>query len=171
MWLEIDSDCLADQHVLLHRATTTQISSYVTYQSYWQSQHECGTCVMLLRAVRGVYSITYHGLWMGRGGPTAWPPNSPDLNPLDFYLLGHLQTLAYALPLDHEGKLHHRIVDAWQIRLKYHSILSGRDVWRHALNLMEDILSTCYKRTLSIITHKFNVPGHIFIRTFPCFCM
>lgn len=23
--------------------------------------------------------------WIGRGGPTAWPPRSPDLNPLDFF--------------------------------------------------------------------------------------
>ncbi|KAJ4449220.1 hypothetical protein ANN_00617 [Periplaneta americana] len=28
--------------------------------------------------------------WIGRGGPIAWPPRSPDLNPLDFYLWGHL---------------------------------------------------------------------------------
>jgi hypothetical protein len=26
------------------------------------------------------------GRWIGRGGPIAWPPRSPDLNPLDFYL-------------------------------------------------------------------------------------
>jgi hypothetical protein len=33
---------------------------------------------------------------MGRCGPTAWPPRSPDLNPLDFYLWGHLKTLVNA---------------------------------------------------------------------------
>ncbi|XP_066595419.1 uncharacterized protein [Prorops nasuta] len=27
--------------------------------------------------------------WMGRGGPIAWPPRSPDLNPLDYFLWGH----------------------------------------------------------------------------------
>jgi hypothetical protein len=26
------------------------------------------------------------GRWIGRGGPIAWPPRSPDLNPMDFYL-------------------------------------------------------------------------------------
>ena len=26
--------------------------------------------------------------WIGRGGPTAWPPRSPDLTPLDFFFLG-----------------------------------------------------------------------------------
>jgi hypothetical protein len=31
------------------------------------------------RAVRDVPSNTYHNLGIGRGGPTAWPPRSPDL--------------------------------------------------------------------------------------------
>jgi hypothetical protein len=47
-----------------------------------------------------------------RGGPTAWPPRSSDLNALGFYLSGHLRTLVYAAPVDTEEALHHRIVDA-----------------------------------------------------------
>jgi hypothetical protein len=66
------------------------------------------------RAVRDVLSNTYHDRWTGRGGPTAWPPRSPDLNPLDFYLWGHLTTLMYAAPVDNEDALHRRIVDACQ---------------------------------------------------------
>jgi hypothetical protein len=38
--------------------------------------------------VQDVPSNTYHDRWIGRRGPTAWPPFSPDLNPLDFYLWG-----------------------------------------------------------------------------------
>jgi hypothetical protein len=34
--------------------------------------------------------------WKGRGGPIAWPPGSPDLNRLDFYLWGHLKSLVYS---------------------------------------------------------------------------
>ena len=33
----------------------------------------------------------YHDRWIGRGGPVPWPARSPDLNPLDFYLWGHLK--------------------------------------------------------------------------------
>jgi hypothetical protein len=33
----------------------------------------------------------FTGWWMGRGGPIAWPPHSPQINPLDFYLWGHLK--------------------------------------------------------------------------------
>jgi hypothetical protein len=40
--------------------------------------------------VRDVLSNTYHDRWIGRGGPTARPTRPPDLNPLRFYLWGHL---------------------------------------------------------------------------------
>jgi hypothetical protein len=26
--------------------------------------------------------------WIGRGGPISWPPRSPDLTPLDFFIFG-----------------------------------------------------------------------------------
>jgi hypothetical protein len=58
----------------------------------------------------------------GRGEPTPWPPCLPDLNPLDFYLLGHLKTFVYAAPVDNEEALHHRIVDACQTTCNYSSI-------------------------------------------------
>jgi hypothetical protein len=57
------------------------------------------------RAVRGVLNNTYCDRWIGRGGPTAWPRRSPDLNPLDFYLWGQLKALAYAAPVDNEEAL------------------------------------------------------------------
>jgi hypothetical protein len=60
------------------------------------------------RAKRDVLSNTYHDRWIGRGGPIAWPPRSPDLNPLDLYLWRHLKTLVYVAPVDNEGAPHHR---------------------------------------------------------------
>jgi hypothetical protein len=33
--------------------------------------------------------------WIGRFGPTAWPPRSPDLSPNDFFLWGHLKDKIY----------------------------------------------------------------------------
>jgi hypothetical protein len=74
------------------------------------------------RAVRDVLSNTYHDQWIGRGGPAAWPPLSPDLNPLDFYLSEHLKALVYAAPVDNEEALHHRIVDACQTIRNYPGI-------------------------------------------------
>jgi hypothetical protein len=57
--------------------------------------------------------------WIATGRPTACLPRSPDLNPLEFYLWGHLKTLMYAVPLDNEEALHHRIVDASQTVRNY----------------------------------------------------
>ena len=38
--------------------------------------------------------------WIGRGGPIAWPARSPDLNPLDFHLWGHLKSIVYATSIE-----------------------------------------------------------------------
>lgn len=35
-------------------------------------------------------------VWIGRHGPVAWPPRSPDLTVLDFFLWGHVKNLVYA---------------------------------------------------------------------------
>jgi hypothetical protein len=130
---------------------------------HWQSEHECGTCMMVLRAVRDVLSNTYHDRWTDKGGSTAWPPRSmPDLNPLYFYLCGHVKALEYAAPPDNEETPHRRIVGACQTIRNYPDILERtRRSASRALNLMEDILSTYYKCTPSAITHKLNVSGYM----------
>jgi hypothetical protein len=67
------------------------------------------------RAVRHVPSNTCHDRWIARGEPTAWCPlSTPDLNPLNFYLWQHLNTLVYAAPVDNKEALHHGIVDVCQ---------------------------------------------------------
>jgi hypothetical protein len=71
-------------------------------------------CMMILRALLAVLCEICHNRWTGRGGPTVWPPRSPHLNPLDFNLWGHLNTLMYAPPVKNEEALNHRIVDACQ---------------------------------------------------------
>ncbi|KAJ4439598.1 hypothetical protein ANN_07726 [Periplaneta americana] len=48
--------------------------------------------------------------WIGRGGPIACPPRSPNLNPLDFYLWGHLKSLVYSSPVPDLESLRNRIV-------------------------------------------------------------
>jgi hypothetical protein len=58
------------------------------------------------RAFQHVLSKTCHDRWVGRGGPTAWPPRTtPELNPLDFSMWKHLETLAYATPVNNEEAL------------------------------------------------------------------
>lgn len=42
--------------------------------------------------------------------PKAWPPCSPDLSPLNFYLYGHLKALVYSSPMADLATLHNRNV-------------------------------------------------------------
>lgn len=45
-------------------------------------------------AVRNNLNQNYN-TWIGRNGTIPWPPRSPDLSPLDFYLWGHLKNKIY----------------------------------------------------------------------------
>jgi hypothetical protein len=55
------------------------------------------------RAVRDGLNNTHDDRWLGRRGPTLWPPRSPDLNYLDFYLWEHLNSFMFAAPVDHRA--------------------------------------------------------------------
>jgi hypothetical protein len=70
-----------------------------------------GAPAHLSRAVLVVHNSIRHDQWIRSAGPTAWPPHSPDWNPLDFYLWEPLRTLVYTAPADNEGALH-RVLDA-----------------------------------------------------------
>lgn len=45
--------------------------------------------------VREHLNVLLPDRWIGRGGPVEWPPRSPDLNPLDFFLWGYLKCRVY----------------------------------------------------------------------------
>lgn len=47
-------------------------------------------------AVRELLNNCFPNSWIGRGGPIPWPPRSPDLTPLDFYVWGRAKELVYA---------------------------------------------------------------------------
>ncbi|KAJ4439310.1 hypothetical protein ANN_07432 [Periplaneta americana] len=62
------------------------------------------------RTARRYLDRKFPDRWIGRGGPIAWPPRSPDLNPLDFYLWGHLKSFVYSSPVPDLESLRNRIV-------------------------------------------------------------
>jgi hypothetical protein len=53
---------------------------------------------------------SFHGQWISRGGPMHWPSRSPDLNPIDLFLWGHLMENIYLVlpirPEDTTARLH-----------------------------------------------------------------
>ncbi|CAH2001904.1 unnamed protein product, partial [Acanthoscelides obtectus] len=55
----------------------------------------------------------YSERWIGRGGPVAWPPRSPDLNPLDFFVWGFLKEKVYQTPVTTRDMLISRIRNAY----------------------------------------------------------
>jgi hypothetical protein len=48
------------------------------------------------RIVRDYLDATFPNRWLGRNGPLAWPPRSPDIAPLDFFLWGYVKDKVYA---------------------------------------------------------------------------
>lgn len=66
------------------------------------------------RAVREHLNATFNLRWIGRGGPVAWPARSPDLNPCDFYLWGHLKDIVYKNEVRDEEDLRRRIIEGCQ---------------------------------------------------------
>lgn len=48
--------------------------------------------------VRNYLRETFNRRWIGTHGPVQWPPRSPDITPLDFFLWGHLKTVVYKNP-------------------------------------------------------------------------
>ncbi len=74
-------------------------------------QHD-GAPAHFSRGVREFLDATYGEHWIGRGGPKVWPPRSPDLTSLDFFLWGHLKSLVYETPVESQEDLVARIVAA-----------------------------------------------------------
>ncbi|KAJ4434494.1 hypothetical protein ANN_23056 [Periplaneta americana] len=67
---------------------------------------------LLLVLVRNRLNATFPDRWIGRGGPVLWPPRSPDLSPLDFFLWGNVKRFMYETPIDTAEELVARVVEA-----------------------------------------------------------
>jgi hypothetical protein len=52
------------------------------------------------------------GGWIGRDGPIASPPRSPDLTPLDLFLWGYVKNIFYQVKINDLQRLKARIKDA-----------------------------------------------------------
>ena len=55
--------------------------------------------------------VTFTNRWIGRCGPTPWPPRSPDITPLDFFLQGYVKDKAFSTPVSDITNLKARITD------------------------------------------------------------
>ena len=56
---------------------------------------------------------TFANRWIGRDGPTPWPPRSPDITPLDFFLWRYVKDKVFSTPVPDITNLKARITDAF----------------------------------------------------------
>ena len=61
--------------------------------------------------VRDFLNETFPNRWIGRNGPTPWPPRSPDTTPLDFFLWGYVRDRVYRTPVRDVETLQSRIIE------------------------------------------------------------
>ena len=63
--------------------------------------------------VRGFLNTHFPQRWIGRDGPTPWPPRSPDLTPCDFFLWRFIKTRVFRSPVHDICELRDRITEAF----------------------------------------------------------
>ncbi|KAJ4442736.1 hypothetical protein ANN_04327 [Periplaneta americana] len=122
MWAGIIGDRLVGPHVLVNRLTRQAYTNFLenTIPHVLEDtplinrQHihflHGGAPAHFSRTARRYLDRRFPDRWIGRGGPIAWPPRSPDLNPLDFYLWCHLKSLVYSSPVPDLESFRNRIV-------------------------------------------------------------
>src|SRR5215469_14982797 len=95
--------------------------------------------------VRDALNDRFPGRWIGRAAPIPWPPRSPDLTPLDFYLWGHVKDMMYSEKIHNLQHLVHRITQAIE------SITTDNlaSVWREVDNRL-DICRACNGQHIEI---------------------
>ena len=103
-----DTFCVSPDYVKPNYWKYTQ-SITDDYNCYLYSCYNILLCLHL--------NDTLGNRWIGRGGPIAWPPRSPDLTPLNFHFWGHMKTLVYENPLETQQDLVARIQVAARVIL------------------------------------------------------
>ncbi|GBM30389.1 hypothetical protein AVEN_220987-1 [Araneus ventricosus] len=95
----MNSDRIPEIHKLLMRLRN------VWFQHDGTPEHKTSSMKQFLVEELGEQVIGY-------GGFQEWPPRSPDLTPMDFFLCGYLKQLLYATPPPTLQDLQRRIRDA-----------------------------------------------------------
>ncbi|KAJ8873293.1 hypothetical protein PR048_026927 [Dryococelus australis] len=104
-------EALAERPPLLPKPTTLHLKPYVEHsfqprnacEAMWFQQNR--TLLHFATVIRQHLDMHFLKRWIGRGGPIAWPPYSPDITPPDFWLWRHIKSMAYATSLDTSNEL------------------------------------------------------------------
>ena len=77
----------------------------------WITFQQDGAIPHWVSDVRRFLDATFPSRWIGRDGPKPWPPRSPDITPLDFFLWGYVKD--FSTPASDIPNLKARITDAF----------------------------------------------------------
>ena len=69
-----------------------EFQPWIIFQQDGAPPH-CGSHIRLF------LDATFPNRWNGRDGPTPWPPLSPDITPLDFFLWGYVKNKVFSSPV------------------------------------------------------------------------
>ena len=122
IWVGIVGDCLIGPIILPARLTGEVYRNFLeetlpqsledvplaTRRAMW-FMHD-GAPAHFSVVARQFLTATYGDRWIGRSGPHLCPARSPDLNPLDYFLWGHLKSLVYSRPVENVDDLRDRII-------------------------------------------------------------
>jgi len=75
--------------------------------------------------------------------PSVWPPNSPDLNPVDQAVWGALQQSVYCIPISDSDDLKNRVRTCWE-NLDQQIIDKSVDQWRDRLKAVVLVNAVVY---------------------------
>lgn len=56
---------------------------------------------------------TFQDRWIANNGPFKWPPQSPDITPMDFFIWGYIKNEVYFHPLTSKENCEQRVRDAF----------------------------------------------------------
>jgi hypothetical protein len=101
--------------------------------------------------------------WIGHGDPINWPPQSPDLTPLDFFLRGYTQSLVYETLEETQQDLVARIAVAagtiWEVPGIFQSSAQHRNtVQNMKWSLRPPFWATFIISITSIMQNNDNIP-------------
>ena len=64
------------------------------------------------QVIRQYLNLKFPNRCIGRGGKQNWPPRSPDMNPLDYYVCVHTEAMVYSYKVNTGKLLLHTILSA-----------------------------------------------------------
>lgn len=77
-------------------------------------QHD-GASARFSVSARRILNEKFPNSWIGRRGPMNWPARSPDLNPMDFFVWGHMKEFIYRESIDSDIELLAKLTESLEI--------------------------------------------------------